>query len=191
VASHPSRLPDHVDGPRIALRRWRPDDVHVLARSVERNHHHLEPWMPWMSEEPLADERRSRLIDTWEENWSNGGDAVYGVFLQGEVVGGCGLHRRLGPSGLEIGYWVDHERVRCGIGTEIGRMLTSAAFTVVGIDFTEIHHDKANLHSGRIPQRLGYVFTGESADQVSAPGDVGIDCAWRMDIEAWRRSHAD
>ena len=50
-----------------------------------------------MVEEPLADDRRSRLIDTWEQNWRSGGDALYGVFLQGELVGGCGLHRRLGP----------------------------------------------------------------------------------------------
>jgi ribosomal-protein-serine acetyltransferase len=52
----------------------------------------------------------------------------------------------------------------------------------------EIHHDKANTRSGGIPRRLGYVFAGEAPDAPAtpaAPGEVGIDCTWRMTRDAW------
>ena len=53
---------------------------------------------------------------------------------------------------LEIGYWVHVDHLQKGYATEMARILTSAAFTVPGIERVEIHHDKANTRSGAIPR---------------------------------------
>lgn len=178
VASTP--LPGHIDGPRILLQRWRNGDAPALSRAVERNKEHLRPWMPWVAHEPLNATQRLKLIQTWERDWIEGGDVVLAIRTGDRILGSCGLHRRCGPDGLSIGYWVDKDHLHQGIGTEVARMLTATALAVFGVTFVEIHHDKANVVSGRIPRRLGYTFIGEKSDGVGAPGEIGIDVTWRM-----------
>lgn len=180
------RLPERLAGPRVLLARWTPADVDTLGKAVARNLEHLRPWMPWVSAEPLSGPARRRLLEQWGREWQEGGDAVLGIFLAGLVVGSCGLHRRLGPAALEIGYWVDRDHLRQGIATEAAGLLTSAALGLPGIEAVEIHHDKANLASGGVPRRLGFSLLGEVADdKPSAPAEVGVDLVWRMTREAW------
>jgi RimJ/RimL family protein N-acetyltransferase len=120
------------------MRRWTVEDGPALSRSIERNAEHLRPWMPWIAHEPLDPASRIRLIETWDVEWRSGGDVVLGVFMGGEIVGGGGLHRRIGPNGLEIGYWVDRDRTRQGVATEIARLLTTSALGVPGITCAEV-----------------------------------------------------
>jgi RimJ/RimL family protein N-acetyltransferase len=179
------RLPGSLAGERVVLRRWAASDVSALSAVIGRNVEHLRPWMPWIAQEPLPDSERSALIDTWERSYLDGGEVVYGVFLDDEPIGGCGLHKRRGPHGLEIGYWIDKDHTNQGIATEVARVLTSGALSVPGVTFVEIHHDKANIASGRVPEKLGYTFVGEMPDSVTSPGEVGIDCAWRIEAADW------
>ena len=181
----PTRLPGEVVGARVLLRRWVAADVPALAAAVARNIEHLRPWMPWIAHEPLPDEERAALLDTWERSYLDGGDVIYGVFLDSRAIGGSGLHKRRGPHGLEIGYWIDKEHTNQGIATEVAGALTAAALSVPGVTFVEIHHDKANIASSRVPQKLGYMFVGETQDSVTSPGEVGIDCAWRVEAANW------
>lgn len=179
-------LPELIEGPRVVLRRWRSSDVPALAAAIDKNREHLRPWMPWVADEPMTDAQRRELVARWERTWRAGGDVVLGVFLEGAVVGGTGLHRRRGPHGLEIGYWIDADHTRRGLATEVAGTLTEAAFEVPGITFVEIHHDRGNVASAGVPRRLGYRFLGERPDTVDAPAEEGVDCAWRMDLVSWR-----
>jgi RimJ/RimL family protein N-acetyltransferase len=147
------RLPQRVEADRIVLRRWQVAD---------------------------AETQQQAMLSRWERDWAAGGDALLGVFLDGAVAGSCGLHRRQGHRTLEIGYWIHVSFLGWGLGTKVAAMLTEAAFSLPEVTATEIHHDKANTVSARIPRRLGYRFLGESPDIVEAPGEVGIDCAWRF-----------
>jgi ribosomal-protein-serine acetyltransferase len=180
-----TRLPGAVASARVQLRRWVAADAPVLGEVVTRNVDHLRPWMPWIAQEPVSDADRVALFEGWERAYRDGGEVVYGVFLDGQPIGGTGLHKRRGPTGLEIGYWIDKDHTNHGIATEVARTLTTAALTVPGITFVEIHHDKANLASRRVPEKLGYTFVGETQDSVTSPGEVGIDCGWRMDAVDW------
>jgi RimJ/RimL family protein N-acetyltransferase len=180
----PTRLPGEVVGRRVVLRRWVVSDVPEMAAVVERNTEHLRPWMPW-AKETLDEKDRAALIETWERSWLDGGEVVFGVFLDGRAIGGCGLHRRRGPNGLEIGYWIDKDHTNQGMATEVARALTTAALSVPGITFVEIHHDKANVASRRVPEHVGYTFVEETPDEVTSPGEVGIDCGWRMEAADW------
>ncbi len=59
-------------------------------------------------------------ISTWTET------IVYGIFDSNEtvVLGGSGLHTRIGPGALEIGYWVQADHIGKGYATEVCAALT-------------------------------------------------------------------
>ena len=121
----------------------------------------------------------------------DGRDFVLGVFVGERVAGGCGLHRRAGPSTLEIGYWLHPSFTGQGLATTVARLLTDAAFALPGIEQVEIHSDKANAASAGVARRLRFDFLGETPDEATAPGETGIDCAWRMDRDVWRSRAAN
>jgi RimJ/RimL family protein N-acetyltransferase len=184
----PSVLPERVEDPDgLVLRRWEPADAEALGRAVAESVDHLRPWMAWIADEPVAPESRRAMIAEWERDWSEGGDVVMGVFADdGRVVGGCGLHHRIGAGGLEIGYWIHSAFLRRGLATRTARALTDAAFGLAGVARVEIHHDKANQASIGVPRKLRFEWLGESPDEPAAPADLGIECRWRMTRSAWR-----
>ena len=160
----------------------------MLGAAVEASLEHLRPWMSWIRDEPLSDHDREQLIGSWSDDWEAGGSTFYGVFRDETVVGACGLHRRIGANGLEIGYWVHAGHVRHGYATELAAGLTTAAFNIDGIDRVEIHHDKANVRSGRIPEALGFESGPERQKDTQAPAEIGIDCTWSVSRTAWSKS---
>ena len=179
------RLPERMQSSRLTLRRWVEADAPALSMAILASLDHLRPWMPWVATEPHTPDDRIGLIDMWRTDWEQGGDLVVGIFMDGEVVGGSGLHRRRGPGVLEVGYWVHVDHVGKGIATEAADMLTTAAFTATGIERVEIHHDKANIASAGVPRRLGFALADETQDVVSSPGEVGIDCRWMITRQQW------
>ncbi|MCB0976159.1 MAG: GNAT family N-acetyltransferase [Acidimicrobiales bacterium] len=99
-------LPPTVGFGRVKLRTWNPGDAEALTNVLVGSFDHLRPWLPWVRDEPLPREQRIGLFETWERDRLNGGDAYYAITFDDDLVGGCGLHRRIGPAGLEVGYWI-------------------------------------------------------------------------------------
>lgn len=156
-----------------------------MATAVTESIEHLRPWMPWAADEPLSLDERTRLVEGWQATWREGGDSVFGIFLDGRPIGGTGLHRRLGPDVLEIGYWIHVAHLRCGYATEAAKALTAAAFGFDAVVRVEIHHDKANVASRAVPVRLGYALSGEYVRAPAAPAESGVECRWVMTRPAW------
>jgi RimJ/RimL family protein N-acetyltransferase len=173
------RLPERIEAGDLLLRRWTVDDAEALAKLVAENAQHLRPWMPWMEAEPRPLAERIALIQRWEEEWLEGGDVVLAVFRGGELAGSCGMHRRIGPGGVELGYWIGVPHLRQGVATAVATALTNAALDLPGMDRVEIHHDVNNLASAGIPARLGFEPVGEEPGDGSAPATSGVERMWR------------
>src|SRR5829696_6823915 len=137
-------LPSSVIADRLQICEWTEADVGPLDTAIATSIEHLRPWMPWIAFEPVSREDRLDRIKAWHVDRSIGGDAVYGIFLDGTIVGGTGFHRRIGDGGLEIGYWIHVDHVRRGYARETSRALTITAFEQPEIDRVEIHHDRGN-----------------------------------------------
>jgi RimJ/RimL family protein N-acetyltransferase len=169
------------------VRQWVEADVPALNAAITASVEHLRPWMAWVSGEPETVGRRTERVVRWRRQWEEGGDSVLGVFLDGEPIGAAGLHRRIGEGGVEIGYWIHTDHVGKGYATEATRALTGAAFHIEGIDRAEIHHDKANIPSSRVPEKLGFTLADEKPRTPNAPSEIGIERVWVMTREQWTK----
>ena len=141
--------------------------------------------MAWAAQEPMPLAARRAMLTGWERSWDAGGDAGFGVFVKGRIVGSCGLHDRIAADGLELGYWIARDFTRRGLATQAARLLTDAALALPRMTHVEIHHDKANVASAGVPRKLGFVLLGEEPVDRKAPAEIGIECRWRMDRERW------
>ncbi|MGH8867247.1 MAG: GNAT family N-acetyltransferase [Actinomycetes bacterium] len=154
----------------------------AVYAAVDASREHLEPWMPWASGYRPAHARG--FVMHAREAWQADGEYDYAIVARdGSVAGACGLHRRIGEGGLEIGYWVRADLVRRGIASRAAAALTGVAFTLDGIEQVEIHHDEANVASGGVPWRLGFTEVGRAPRAAEAPGCVGIEVVWRITRE--------
>jgi RimJ/RimL family protein N-acetyltransferase len=163
----------------LRLRHWEESDAAALNRAVGESGEHLAPWMAWAST-PMDVEQRRAWIREDRLAREAGGDRLYGLWIGDTVVGGCGLHDRIGPGGLEIGYWVHAGFVRRGLATEAVRKLVAVAFEDPAIDRVEIHHDIANEASGHVARAAGFTHVEDRPDTPAAPAETGVERVWRL-----------
>jgi RimJ/RimL family protein N-acetyltransferase len=164
---------------RLTLRCWEPGDAPLLKDAVDTSLDHLRPWMPWAAEEPKPVEEKADLLRTFRGRFDLDEDFVYGIFApdEQEVIGGSGLHTRVGSRALEIGYWIRASRTGNGYAREATAALAKAAFRVCAVDRVEIRVDPANEASLRVPRALG--FTEEATLRRRLPAgadDMARDC---------------
>jgi ribosomal-protein-serine acetyltransferase len=167
----------------VALRRWRAGDAGELYRAVTASLGHLTPWLEFVSA-GYTEQDAVDFVLGCQENWREGTRFSYAALgTDGQVIGGFSLIGRIGPGGLEVGYWLHPEHTGGGVGTRAVRLLTAEAFRI-GADRVEIVHDLANVRSGAIPRRLGFVeVERRRRREPLLPGEIGTDVVWRLGPE--------
>ena len=182
------RSPEELAGGAISLARYRGGETRDLVRAVNESLDHLRPWMPWATThctENDLDEFVRRSINEWQR----GTNFNYWIREEstGQLVGSVGLHLRLGPEAIEIGYWVHVDWTGRGYAAAAAQALTTAGLGMSDIERVEIHCDEANRASAAVPRRLGYRLDRIEDDQIEAPGEVGRNMVWIMNGESWSR----
>lgn len=176
----PTRPPERIELDGLVLRRERLGDEALVADSVLANLDHLRPWMPWaVPAAATASAQRERLAKV-EQWWEANSDYSYLLLDAAEtsLLGIFGLHRRIGPEAIELGYWLTRAAVGKGSATAAARALTAAALKTDDVSRVEVHCDQANERSQLIPQRLGYQLDLVEDDEIEAPGEVGRSMIW-------------
>jgi ribosomal-protein-serine acetyltransferase len=173
-----------VRGP-VLIRSWHQSDAVGLARVIADNLDHLRPWLPWAHELPANRARIRASTGAFLLEAVTKPDELVGMFSDGQVAGGSGLHPRIGPGGFEIGYWVRQDFTRRGIATAAAHALTDHAFSRPDIDRIEIRHDRANVASEGVPRRLGYSLVGEEPSVAVTPEQIGVHLVWRITRDEW------
>jgi len=151
--------PYRVETERLVIRCYEPRDAPLLKESVDSSLEHLRAWMPWAHDEPQTVEQKLELTKLFRSDFDTKENFTYGIFAadESELLGGTGLHGRIGPGGLEIGYWIRASATRQGIATESSAALTRVGFEVCRADRIEIRIEPRNEASFGIPRKLGFV----------------------------------
>lgn len=172
--------PERVELDGLTLRFARLDDAEQIAEAVRSSLEHLVPWMPWATPEAgTVEEQRVRRIEG-QAGMEAGSDYMYLLMDDEErsLLGVVGLHRRVGPGAIEIGYWLRPEAVGGGRMTTAVTALTDAALALPDVDRVEIHCDEANLRSQAVPPRAGYRLDRIEDDEIQTPNEVGRSMVW-------------
>jgi len=130
-----------------------------MKNAIQANVDHLLPWLPFARAEPEELQVKIERMRHWRSRFDSDVDYTYGIFNAEEsrVVGGTGLHKRVGDRAFEIGYWIDHELINQGYATEVSAALVKTAFEVMDARRVEIHCDPLNHRSAAIPRKLGFI----------------------------------
>ena len=178
--------PERVELPDgLALVRPRPDLVPSAVVGINESLQHLRPWMAW-AQHPATEEAIAAVYAEADEQWSQRRDFLY-VLVEAatdRVVGGSGLHGRLGTTGLEIGYWIHVDLAGRGVATEIARALTSAAFGIPAVERVRIQCAVDNVRSARIPEKLGYALVSDG-EPGEGPCEGVATQQWIVERQSW------
>jgi RimJ/RimL family protein N-acetyltransferase len=150
--------PYRIETDRLVLRCWEPRDAPLVHAAIDSSREHLRPWMPWVTDEPEPVEVELERLRAFRAQFDRDDDWIYGIFSADESrsVGGTGLHPRVGPGGLEIGYFIAADALKQGYATEVAAALTRIGIELCDADRIEIRIDPANEASLPIPRKLGF-----------------------------------
>jgi RimJ/RimL family protein N-acetyltransferase len=171
---------------RLVVRCYNPGDATLLKASVDENIEHLLPWMPWAEQEPEELEAKVQRLRRFRANFDMDTNYIYGVFDPAEtrLLGGTGLHPRVGDKGLEIGYWIHKDFINQGLATEIAAALTRVAFEIHQVERVEIHCDPENARSAAVPRKLGFTHEATLRRRTQpARATIGDSMIWTLFVE--------
>jgi RimJ/RimL family protein N-acetyltransferase len=175
TSSKGSSMTEIITGPayrihtaRTIIRCWQPDDAPLVQAAIAESVDHLRSWMPWAHKEPEDLSTKIARLRQFRGMFDLGQDFIYGIFTPDEtqVIGGTGLHTRVGPDAREIGYWIRTSFLNQGLATEVSAALTKVAFQIDGVRRVEIHCDPKNSRSAAVPRKLKFIHDGTLRQRV-------------------------
>jgi RimJ/RimL family protein N-acetyltransferase len=182
-----------IESERLVIRCYNPKDALYLQKAIQESLEHLRPWMPWVKDEPEELKVKIERLRLFRADFDLSKNYVYGVFdpNETELVGGTGLHPRVGLNAFEIGYWIHVNHVNKGFATEISAALTKVAFEIENVNRIEIHCDPDNIKSAAIPKKLGYVYEATLRGRTeNIEGELIDSMIWSILREEYLKSPA-
>lgn len=176
-----------VETDRLVLRCWSPADAPVLRAAIDACDTYLRPMIPFMKDEPRNLQQTAQWLRGHRAAFDLGQMYRYAVYdaTEQNLLGENMLMARVGPGGLEIGYWTHKDTIGKGIATEASSAMIRVAFEIEKVERVEIMCAPQNKASASIPARLG--FTHEATLKKRAlDSEGGI-----QDLMVWSLFAAD
>ena len=118
-----------VETDRLVLRCWSPADAPVLRAAIDACDVYLRPMIPFMKDEPRNLQQTAQWLRGHRAAFDLGQMYRYAVYdaTEQNLLGENMLMARVGPGGLEIGYWTHKNTIGKGIATEASSAMIRVA----------------------------------------------------------------
>ncbi len=168
--------------PQLIIRCYNPSDAQLLHSALTESLEHLAPWMEWATAEPRPLQANIERLRHFRAEFDLGKNYTYGIFSPQEnrLLGSTGLHPRVGPKALEIGYWIHKDYINHGYATETAAALTRVGFEVENVERMEIHCSVENLPSAAVPRKLGYNHEATLIRRSFSHGQKSDQMVWSL-----------
>jgi RimJ/RimL family protein N-acetyltransferase len=192
--SEPPKGPAYrIETERLVIRCYQPTDAALSKAAIDASLDELRQWMPWAHHEPVPVEQKADLFRKFRGQFDHGQDYPYAVFSpdERELYGSTGLHARIGPDALEIGYWVATAHHRKGFATELAAAMTRVGFEVEKVHRIEIRCDPLNTRSFAVARKLGFTHEATLSRRLPQPDGSRRDVMlWTLFAEDYPQSPA-
>lgn len=182
-----------IETQRLVLRCWSPADAPVLRAALDTCDAHLRPMIPFMKDEPRSLQQTAQWLRGHRAAFDLGQMYRYAVFDAEEknLLGENMLLARVGPGGLEIGYWTHKDAIGRGFATEATSAMIRVAFEIEKINRVEIMCAPENTASATIPARLGFTHEATLKNRTLDTEGVSRDLmVWSLFAAAYPSSPA-
>lgn len=112
-----------------------------------------------------------------------GGETVFAIELDGELIGLCGLDPR--PDGGELGYWLGVPFWGRGYATEAAHAVIDYAFVELGHDVLQSGARVSNPASRRVLEKCGFQWSGVRLCRIRAINSAAPIDRFRLDRRLW------
>jgi RimJ/RimL family protein N-acetyltransferase len=177
------RPAEEIEAGPVLLRRHRLSDLPELIEATTASHAHLAPWMEWAQQLP-TEASMGAFLNHAVADFHTGPNSGYVMVWRdedtgtGRLVGGCGIHDRIGPAGREIGYWVHVDYIQRGIARAAAVALRDEILAI-GMDRVEIHCDERNTASAAVARSAGFELVGIEHRPARTPSESDREMIWR------------
>ncbi len=185
-------VPYRIETPRLRIDCCEPAHAPAMKEAIDASLAELRPWMTWVEAHPLPLAAVTETCQHFRSTFDRSEQYPYVILdHRGAFVGGIGLHPRVGPQALELGYWLRTNRTGDGLATEAAAALTRVAFDCLGMERLEIRVAVGNIASNAIPRRLGYTHDATLRRRIPTSDGLMHDaCIWSLFRDEFASSHA-
>lgn len=163
---------------RIALRRYRPDDVEPLYAAVDESRASIGRWMPWCHAGYSRNDALAWVAGR-ERAWVEAEEYTMMIVdaATGAILGSTGLNQINRVNAYaNLGYWVRTSAQRRGVGSAGVRLVARYGFDELRLGRVEIVMDVENIASRRTAEGAGARFEGVCRNRLKQ-GDRWHDVA--------------
>ncbi|MBT2430365.1 GNAT family N-acetyltransferase [Streptomyces sp. ISL-112] len=161
------------------LRSMEPWQAVEFAEYVDRVRDHIAPRLPWVhSVVDTASARR--FLQEMADSQARDGARLYGIYLEGKLVGGTCFRLFDAASGLcELGVWLGLDVEGRGLATQAARTMIDWAVEKRGMHRIQWLMAPDNAASAAVAQRLGMSYEG------TMRGYIPQRTGGHQDLEIW------
>lgn len=153
---------------RLLLRPFSPEDAPAV-------HEHCANWDVARMLTRVAHLYSRNMAESWIAShgaaWQSGEEITFCIDLDGVAIGAIAL-RRTAVGTYELGYWLGESWWGRGFATEAARQAVCFAFERLGAKKLTSGHFPDNPASGRVLEKCGFRYTGESMEHSEARGET-------------------
>ncbi len=176
-----------ITGPRVHLRKPRPDDEAAFCALVAKSRDFLSRFAPGMPQATDPDGRRW-FARTIELNAAENNQKMLICRNEDGVLLGCMNLNEIVRGSFQnafLGYWIGVDFARQGYTTEALRLVLEYAFETVGLHRVEANIQPGNEPSTALVRSVGFRHEGFSPRYLFIGTEWADHDRWALTIEDW------